>query len=103
MKSFIILRFTKYYYGDQVKEDEMGGESSTHGEMRNGYKTVVEDTEVKGPLERLRCCLEDAITSDLTEIGLEVVNREHLAQDMDEWFSIVNTVMNLLTGGEFLD
>jgi hypothetical protein len=25
------LRFTKCYYGDQIKEDEMGGACSTHG------------------------------------------------------------------------
>jgi hypothetical protein len=30
--------FTKCYYGDKMKEDEMSGACSTHGEMRNAYK-----------------------------------------------------------------
>jgi hypothetical protein len=31
MKASHIVRFTKYYYGDQVKEDKIGAASSTHG------------------------------------------------------------------------
>jgi hypothetical protein len=30
MKRFIIVPFTKYYYGDQIREDEMHGACSTH-------------------------------------------------------------------------
>jgi hypothetical protein len=32
---------------------------------------------------------------DLTEIGWEVVDRMHLADDRDQWQALVNTVMNL--------
>jgi hypothetical protein len=32
---------------------------------------------------------------DLREIGLEVVQWVHLAQDMDWWQAVVNTVMDL--------
>jgi hypothetical protein len=32
---------------------------------------------------------------DLGEIGWECVNWMHLAQDMDHWRALVNTVMNL--------
>jgi hypothetical protein len=32
---------------------------------------------------------------DLTEIGWEVVDRMHMAQNSDNWRVFVNTVMNL--------
>jgi hypothetical protein len=32
---------------------------------------------------------------DLREIGWEVVDWMHLAQDGDQWQAVVNTVMNL--------
>jgi hypothetical protein len=31
---------------------------------------------------------------DLSKIGWECVNRMHLAQDKDQWWAVVNTVMN---------
>jgi hypothetical protein len=31
MRSFITERFTTYYYGDQIRENEMGEICSTHG------------------------------------------------------------------------
>jgi hypothetical protein len=31
MRSFVIVQFTKYYKGDRIKEDEMGGACSTDG------------------------------------------------------------------------
>jgi len=33
---------------------------------------------------------------NVTEIGWEVVAWTHLAQDRDQWWTLVNTVMNLL-------
>jgi hypothetical protein len=32
---------------------------------------------------------------DLKEIGLERVNRIHLAQDRDQWRALMNLIMNL--------
>jgi len=32
---------------------------------------------------------------DLREVGWEVVDWRHLAQDEDQWQTLVNTVMNL--------
>jgi hypothetical protein len=32
---------------------------------------------------------------DLREIGLEGVDWNHLGQDRDQWWALVNTVMNL--------
>jgi hypothetical protein len=38
---------------------------------------------------------EGNIRTDLREIGREVVDCIHLAQDRDQWRGLVNTVMNL--------
>jgi hypothetical protein len=39
--------------------------------------------------------MEGNIGMDLREIGWEVVDWMHLAQDRDQWRAVVNTVMNL--------
>jgi hypothetical protein len=39
--------------------------------------------------------LEDIFRLDLRELGWEVTDWMHLAQDMDQWRALVNTVMNL--------
>jgi hypothetical protein len=38
---------------------------------------------------------EDNIRAGIKEIGWEVVNSMHLAQDRDQWLAVVNTVVNL--------
>jgi hypothetical protein len=48
-----------------------------------------------GLLRRFRRTWEDNIKMDLREIGWEVVDWMHLAQDRDQWQALVNTVMNL--------
>jgi len=42
----------------------------------------------------MRRC-EDNIRMDLREIGSEVVDWMHLTDDRDQWWALVNTVMNL--------
>jgi hypothetical protein len=42
-----------------------------------------------------RCKWEDSIDMDLKEIGYEGVGWIHLAQDREQWQSVVNRVMNL--------
>jgi hypothetical protein len=42
-----------------------------------------------------RCRWGDSVKMDIREIGLEGVDWIHLAQDMDRWRALVNTVMNL--------
>jgi hypothetical protein len=37
--------FTKYYYDDQIKEENMGKAYNAHGEVRNAYKILVEKRE----------------------------------------------------------
>jgi hypothetical protein len=52
-------------------------------------------TEVKRPLGRPRCRRVENIKMDLREIGRGGMIWIHLAQGMDQWRALVNTVMNL--------
>jgi len=61
----------------------------------NGYKILVGKLEVRKPLGRPGRRWEDNIRIDLREIVLKVVDWLHLAQDRDQWRTVVNTVMNL--------
>jgi hypothetical protein len=63
--------------------------------MRNACKILIGKPEGKRPLGRSRRRWENDIRMDLREIGLEVVNWMHLAQDRDQWRAVVNTVINL--------
>jgi hypothetical protein len=51
MKSFTICTFTKYYYLDKTKEDEMGGACRMR-QIENTYKILVRETEQKRPVGR---------------------------------------------------
>jgi hypothetical protein len=65
MRSSMIALFTKYYQVDEIKEDEMGGACSEHGEMRNAYKILVGKPGGKKSLRRHRRRKEDNIKMDL--------------------------------------
>jgi hypothetical protein len=62
--------------------------------MRNAYTIFVGKPEGKKLLGGHGCKWEDNIGMDLREIGSEVVNWIHLAQDRDQWRALVNTTMN---------
>jgi hypothetical protein len=64
-------------------------------ETKNAYKVLIGKPEVKRPLGRPRRRLEDNIMMNLTEIGWEVVGCIQVAQDRDQWWALVNTVMNI--------
>jgi ribosome biogenesis protein Nip4 len=55
------------------------------GEMRNAYKVLVRNSEGKIPFRRLRHWWENNIRMHLREIGCEVIDWLHLAQDRDQW------------------
>jgi hypothetical protein len=63
-------------------------------EMRNAYKVLIGKRQGKKPLVRRRRSLEDNIRMDLREIGWEGVGWIHLAQDEDQWWTVVNTIMS---------
>jgi hypothetical protein len=65
------------------------------GEMRNAYKILVRKPESKRLLRRPRCKWEDNIRMDLDGIGWEGVDWMHLAEDRDQWWALVNMVVNL--------
>jgi hypothetical protein len=62
---------------------------------RNAYKILVTNPHGKRPLGRRRRRWKNNIRIDLRETGWEGVEWIHLAQDMDQWLALVNTVMNL--------
>jgi hypothetical protein len=64
------------------------------GAMRNAYSILVVKPEGKRPLGRPRRRWEDNIRMDLKKKERESVNWIHLAQDSDQWWALVNTVMN---------
>jgi hypothetical protein len=65
------------------------------GEVRKAYSILVGKLQGTRPFGRLKCTWEDNIRLDLKEIGWGGVDSIRLAQDMDQWRALVNTVMNL--------
>jgi hypothetical protein len=65
------------------------------GEKRNAYRILVGKPEGKRPLGKPRCRWVDNIKMDLRDIGWNGTNWIDLAQDRDQFRSLVNTVMNL--------
>jgi hypothetical protein len=65
------------------------------GETRNAYRILVGNPEGKRPLGRPRRRWVDNIKMDLREMGWDGMDWMDLAQDMDQWRALVNTVMNI--------
>jgi hypothetical protein len=87
-----LYHFTKFCWGDHIKEVEMGGTCNMHERMRNAYSILVGKPEGKRPLERPKYRWEDNIRMDLRVMGWEDVEWMLLAH---QWHVLVNTVMNL--------
>jgi hypothetical protein len=66
-------------------------------DTRNAYIILMENPERKISLGRPRSTFEDKIKIYLREMGggVEVVDWIHLAQDRDQWWALLNTVINL--------
>jgi hypothetical protein len=62
--------------------------------MRNACKILIGKPNGKRPLGRPKLRLEDNINMPVKEIKWEGVDWIHLAQDRDQWRTLVNTVMN---------
>jgi hypothetical protein len=75
------------------KEDEMEKACSTNGEKSNAYRILVGKQDGKRPLGRPRCRWVDNIKWILERWdGMDWID---LAQNRDQWWALVNTVMNL--------
>jgi hypothetical protein len=81
----------------QIKSRRMrwAGHVARMGEERNVYRVLMGKSEEKRPLQRPSRRWEDGIRMALREIGWGSVDWIQLAQDMDRWRALVNTVMNL--------
>jgi hypothetical protein len=66
--------FIKYYYGDQMRENEMTGQVARMGEMKNASSILVGKPEGKRPFERPRRRWKNNTRTDLMEIGWEGVD-----------------------------
>jgi hypothetical protein len=62
---------------------------------RGAYRVLVGKPEGRRPLGRRRRRWEDNIKIDRQEVGCEGLDWIDVAQDMDRWRAVVNTVMNL--------
>jgi hypothetical protein len=62
---------TKYYSGNQIEKNEMGGARSTYGEKKGAYRILVGTPEGSRPPGRPRRRWEDNIKMDLQEVGGE--------------------------------
>jgi hypothetical protein len=65
------------------------------GAQRNAYSILVGNPEGKRPLGRPRRRWVNNIKMDLREIAWDGRDWIDLAQDRDQWRSLVNAVMNL--------
>jgi hypothetical protein len=70
------------------------GHEAGMGAIRNANRSSVGKSEWKIPIGRHALRYEANIKLDIKEIGFEGVNWIHLAQDRNQWWVVVNTVMN---------
>jgi hypothetical protein len=71
------------------------GHVARMGEKRNAYRIMVGKQKGKKPLGKSRCRWVAYNKMDLREIGWDDIDWIDLAQDRDQWRTLVNTVMNL--------
>jgi hypothetical protein len=67
----------------------------TDGEKRYAYRILVGKPDGKRLLGRPRRRWAHNIKMDLRETGWDAMDWIDLAQDRDQWWALVNTVMNL--------
>ena len=70
------------------------GNVARMGEGRGVYSVLVGKPEGKRPLGRPRLRWKDNIKMDLQKMLCEVTDWIELAQDRDNWWTLVNAIMN---------
>jgi hypothetical protein len=84
-----IIRMTK------SRRMRWAGHVARMGAKRNAYRILVGKPEGRRPLGRPRRTWVDNIKMDLREIGWDGIDLSDLAQNRDQWWTLVNTVINL--------
>jgi hypothetical protein len=69
------------YWGNEIKEDEMGGACTTRGKNEKIIQNFAWKTLREEASGRLRLRPEDDVKMDLREIGYKGKDGIHLAQD----------------------
>jgi hypothetical protein len=87
--SQIIIRMTK------SRRKRWGGRVARMGKYRNSYRMLVGKPKGKRPLGNPRRKWVDNIKMDLREIVWGGMGWIDVAQDRDQWRTLVNTVVNL--------
>jgi hypothetical protein len=103
MRSFITCSYQQIFYDDKIKACEVAVYVARMGEIKNGYKILVEKPERKTSQGTRRRSLEDNIRMDCGEKEWEGDDWMHLAQDRDQWRALVSTIMNPLVLGLLSD
>jgi hypothetical protein len=78
-----------------IKEEDMDSACGTIWEGTKCIQGFWRKPAGKRPLERPRCRWKNNIKLDIKLMEWEVMDWFHLAQDVDTWQALVNTVMNL--------
>jgi hypothetical protein len=78
----------------QSRRMRWAGHVACMGEMRSSNKILDGKPEGKRPRGRPRCRWEDYIRMDIKEIWWKDIYWIRLAQDRDQWRTLVNTVVN---------
>jgi hypothetical protein len=71
------------------------GHVARMAKKRNSYRVLVEKPEGMKPLGKPSCRWEDNVKVDFKKIGWGVMDWIDLAQDMDQWMALMNTILNL--------
>jgi hypothetical protein len=94
---FLIVLYSSPNVIRMMKSRRMrwAGHVARMGAKRNPYRILVGRPEGKIPLGRPSRRRVNNIKMDLREIGCDDMDLIDLAQDRDQWGSLVNTLMNL--------
>jgi hypothetical protein len=80
---------------DQIRRTKSAGHVERMCDKRNVRRILAGKPEGKRPLGRPICMWVDDIKRHLREIGWDGMDRIDLAQDRDQWWVLVNMVLNL--------